>query len=238
VENGRCTVSTASHLSLRMAVNMLQTPSGVSCWPPVTFGTQDWRPTIGGRNNCLSQTGNWNGSGGSSSIDSVVTRDRDNAAWNAAAPSGTGANTWAIEYSEFVLQNCRADVVRTVSAGGAMGAQIRYTAYGESARFRIYDIAGGGSGLNAPDGNLDGEHYSAFMNAFGAEDALIDFVGGDGNPPGDGNVAGNDFSAYLNAYAASGPAYFSDNRRLYAGYELQDSMRKSAKECYASCADR
>jgi len=124
-----------------------------------------------------------------------VTPDRDNAAWNAAAQSGTGANAWAIEYSEFVLQNWRADVVRTVSAGGAMAAQIRYTAYGEPASFSIYDIAGGGSGLSAPDGNPDGEDYQAFRNVFGAEDALVDFVGGDGNPPGDGSVDGNDFAS-------------------------------------------
>ena len=82
---------------------------GDSAAAEATFGTQDWSPTIGGRNNCLSQTGSWNGAGGPSYIDSVVTRDRDNAAWNAAAQSGTGANAWAIAYSEFVLQNWRAN---------------------------------------------------------------------------------------------------------------------------------
>ena len=76
---------------------------------PATFGTQDWSPTIGRSGKGLSQTHNWNGAGASTSIESIVRRDRHNAAWNAAAQSGTGANAWAIEYSEFVLQNWRAN---------------------------------------------------------------------------------------------------------------------------------
>ena len=189
---------------------------------PATFGTQDWSPTIGGSSKPLSQTGNWNGV------------KRTDPAWGFQSREISGTYNRANEL--LALEGTVAG--SSVSAGGAMGAQIRYTAYGEPASFSIYDIAGGGSGLNAPDGNLDGDDYSAFLNAFAAEDALADMVGADGNAPGDGNVDGNDFSAFLNAYAASGPAYFSDNRRLYAGYELQNSMRKSAKECYASCADR
>jgi len=181
------------------------------------------------------------GSGNASYIDAVIMRDLDNAAWNAAAQSGTGANAWAIEYSEFVLQNWRADVVRTVSAGGAMGAQIRYTAYGEPASFSIYDIAGGGSGLNAPDGNLDGEDYSAFLNAFGAEDALADMVGADGNAPGDGSVDGNDFAAFMNAYGAGaglvGPGVLSSEgdaglRRGYAGYEFDPVLGLAGASVY------
>jgi|GEM_PF-2093670 len=59
----------------------------------------------------------------------------------------------------------------------------------------------GGNGNPPADGSVDGNDFSAFLNAFGAGDGLGDIVGGDGNPPADGSVDGNDFTAFLNAFA-------------------------------------
>jgi len=60
----------------------------------------------------------------------------------------------------------------------------------------------GGDGNPPSDGSVDGNDFTAFLNAFAAADALADLVGGDGNPPADGSVDGNDFTAFLNAFAA------------------------------------
>lgn len=60
----------------------------------------------------------------------------------------------------------------------------------------------GGDGNPPADGSVDGNDFSAFLNAFGAGGALADIVGGEGNPPADGSVDGNDFSAFLNAFGA------------------------------------
>jgi len=65
----------------------------------------------------------------------------------------------------------------------------------------LADIVGG-DGNPPGDGNVDGNDFQAFLNAFGASDSLADLVGGDGNPPPDGNVDGNDFQAFLNAFGA------------------------------------
>jgi len=60
----------------------------------------------------------------------------------------------------------------------------------------------GGDGNPPADGSVDGNDFSAFLNAFGAGSSLGDIVGGDGNPPSDGSVDGNDFAAFLNAFGA------------------------------------
>jgi len=60
----------------------------------------------------------------------------------------------------------------------------------------------GGDGNPPADGSVDGNDFSAFLNAFGAGDVIADIVGGDGNPPADGSVDGNDFSAFLNSFGA------------------------------------
>ena len=58
----------------------------------------------------------------------------------------------------------------------------------------------GGNGNPPRDGTIDGNDFTAFLNAFAASSSLADLVGGDGNPPVDGQVDGNDFSAFLNAF--------------------------------------
>jgi len=60
----------------------------------------------------------------------------------------------------------------------------------------------GGDGNPPADGSLDGNDFTAFLNAFAAAGLLADLVGGDGNPPADGSVDGNDFAAFLNAFGA------------------------------------
>ena len=66
----------------------------------------------------------------------------------------------------------------------------------------IADLVGG-DGNPPADGSVDGNDFTAFLNAFAASDALGDIVGGDGNPPADGSVDGNDFTAFLNAFAVA-----------------------------------
>jgi len=65
----------------------------------------------------------------------------------------------------------------------------------------LADIVGG-DGNPPADGTVDGNDFTAFLNAFAADDLLADLVGGDGNPPADTTVDGNDFTAFLNAFAA------------------------------------
>jgi len=60
----------------------------------------------------------------------------------------------------------------------------------------------GGDGNPPGDGTVDGNDFTAFLNAFAAAESLADIVGGDGNPPADGSVDGNDFSAFLNFFGA------------------------------------
>ena len=171
------------------------------------------------------------GRGGSSYIDGVVLRDRDGGRenWQAAASATRGDRL-------YYLQNWRADTVLTMRAAGQVVDRLAYTANGEPIYLQngIYDFADlvGGDGNPPRDGVTDGNDYNAFLNWHGAEDPRADIVGGDGNPPGDGNVDGNDFSAYLNAYAASGPAYFSDSRRLYAGYEFDPVLGLAGASVY------
>ena len=171
------------------------------------------------------------GRGGSSYIDGVVLRDRDGGRenWQAAASATRGDRL-------YYLQNWRADTVLTMRAAGQVVDRLAYTAYGEPIYLQngIYDFADlvGGDGNPPRDGVTDGNDYNAFLNWHGADDPRADIVGGDGNPPGDGNVDGNDFSAYLNAYAASGPAYFSDSRRLYAGYEFDPVLGLAGASVY------
>lgn len=65
----------------------------------------------------------------------------------------------------------------------------------------LADIVGG-DGNPPADGTVDGNDFTAFLNAFAADDLLADLVGGDGNPPSDTTVDGNDFTSFLNAFAA------------------------------------
>jgi|GEM_PF-6532421 len=65
----------------------------------------------------------------------------------------------------------------------------------------LADIVGGGGNPPA-DGQVDGNDFTAFLNAFASDNPMADIVSGDGNEPPDGNIDGNDFQAFLNAFAA------------------------------------
>jgi len=83
------------------------------------------------------------------------------------------------------------------SAGDLLNFNLTFT----PAACSIGDLVGG-DGNPPADGSLDGNDFTAFLNAFAASGALADIVGGNGNPPADGSVDGNDFTAFLNAYGA------------------------------------
>lgn len=63
-------------------------------------------------------------------------------------------------------------------------------------------VDGSGNPASCGDGSVDGNDFTAFLNAFASGGSVADVVGGEGNPPGDGSVDGNDFAAFLNAFSA------------------------------------
>jgi RHS repeat-associated protein len=173
------------------------------------------------------------GSGGSSYIDSVVARERDNTAWGANA-STTG---WAIASRQYLLQNWRADVVRATDSSGNITDRIRYTAYGEPQRFSLFDV-GMPSG-SIPDGTFDADDFVAFTNSFGIGDASVDPAA---DVDHDGTIDGSDFIAFMNAFANGdegplGTGQLSSEldagfRRGYAGYEFDPVLGASSASIY------
>lgn len=173
------------------------------------------------------------GSGGSSYIDSVVARERDNTAW------GVNANTtgWAIASRQYLLQNWRADVVRATDSSGNITDRIRYTAYGEPQRFSLFDV--GTSGGNTPDGSFDNYDYTAFINSFGIGDASVDPAA---DVDHDGTIDGSDYIAFMNALANGDEGPLGTGqlsleldagfRRGYAGYEFDPVLGASSASIY------
>ncbi len=170
-----------------------------------------------------------NGAGGSSYIDSVVMRERDNTAW------GDAVSSWALTGRQYLLQNWRADVVLSIDTAGTITDRIRYTAYGEPQRYSLSDLAGGGATATAPDAAIDNNDYTAFINAFGASDPLADVNG-------DGLVDSNDYILFINNYSAGsdgplGSGVLSSEldagfRRGYAGYEFDPVLGASYASVY------
>ncbi len=170
-----------------------------------------------------------NGAGGSSYIDSVVMRERDNTAW------GSAVSSWALTGRQYLLQNWRADVVLAIDSGGSITDRIRYSAYGEPQRYSLCDLVGGGASGTAPDTLIDGNDYTAFNNAFGASDALADVNG-------DGVVDSSDYTLFINNYSAGGDGPLGTGvlstdldagfRRGYAGYEFDPVLGGSVASVY------
>ena len=173
------------------------------------------------------------GSGGSSYVDSVVARERDNTAW------GVNANTtgWAIASRQYLLQNWRADVVRATDSSGNITDRIRYTAYGEPQRYSLFDV--GTIGGNIPDGSFDNDDYTAFLNSVGIGDASVDPAA---DVDHDGTIDGSDYTAFMNAFAIGdegplGTGQLSREldagfRRGYAGYEFDPVLGASSASIY------
>jgi len=173
------------------------------------------------------------GSGTSSYIDSVVARERDNAAWGANAST----TSWAIASRQYLLQNWRADVVRATDSSGNITDRIRYTAYGEPQRYSLFDV--GTVGGNIPDGSFDNDDYTAFINSFGIGDASVDPAA---DVDHDGTIDGSDYTAFMNAFAIGdegplGTGQLSREldagfRRGYAGYEFDPVLGASSASIY------
>jgi len=174
------------------------------------------------------------GSGGSSYIDSVVARERDNTAWEANAEA---VSSWAIASRQLLLQNWRADVVRATDSLGTITDRIRYTAYGEPQRYSLFDV-GRPSG-NIPDGSFDYDDYVAFLESLAIGDASVDPAA---DVDHDGTIDGADYTAFMNAYASDdegplGTGHLSREldvgfRRGYAGYEFDPVLGASSASIY------
>ncbi|MGE0367287.1 MAG: RHS repeat-associated core domain-containing protein [Phycisphaerales bacterium] len=140
------------------------------------------------------------GRGGSSYIDSVILRDRDNSSGWAAASDG------ALEERRFYLQNWRADVSAVCNTNGRPLERVKYSAYGTPITLTDLDF-------NA-DGNIDPDDPGDFIN----------------NPYDwnlDGSVDSADDDDFFDNYSAVsgntyGRGYLSlsahGNRIGYAGY--------------------
>ncbi|MCA3005629.1 MAG: LamG-like jellyroll fold domain-containing protein [bacterium] len=68
----------------------------------------------------------------------------------------------------------------------------------------VADIAGVG-GVPQPEGNLTGDDFVVFINAFSAGEPEADLVGIGGMPPPDGLITGDDFNAFIGAFAQGCP---------------------------------
>ncbi len=68
----------------------------------------------------------------------------------------------------------------------------------------LADVVGIG-GEPPADGQLSGDDFIAFINAFASGEALADLVGIGGEPPADGLVTGDDFVAFVTAFASGCP---------------------------------
>lgn len=146
------------------------------------------------------------GRGGSSYIDAVVFRDRDDTnGWNGAA-DGT------LEHRLYFCQNWRQDVAVTVDSSGRIGEWIKYRAYGMP------------FGLPQGDTDSDGDFDST------DEDTIKKWTGGSGYDARadidlDGDIDAGDFSAIPGSLSGQklgwGVMSRSDveNRKGYASYE-------------------
>ena len=159
-------------------------------------------------------------------------RERDNQAWGDSVSTGSG---WSLTGRQYLLQNWRADVVLATDSAGTVTDRIRYTAYGEPQRYSLCDLAGGGTAGDGPDALIDGTDYTAFINAFGANDPLADVNA-------DGIVDGSDYSIFVNVFSAGsdGPlgtgALSAEQdagfRRGYAGYEFDPVLGAAHASVY------
>jgi RHS repeat-associated protein len=147
------------------------------------------------------------GFGGSSYIDSVILRDRDNSEkWYVEADG-------SLETRVYYCQNWRADVVATIgptATGEGNGLQVlervKYDSYGRPRVMLIADYD--------HDGDVDAADNTAFNAEYGgtaSAKADINF---------DGGVNGDDNLTWLAQYGAEQ----THNRKLYAGYEWDPAL--------------
>jgi RHS repeat-associated protein len=168
------------------------------------------------------------GRGGSSYIDSVILRDRDNTTGNLLVSSGpptmyvshyfAGASDGTLEQRHFYCQNWRADVVVLTDSNGQPAEHVRYTAYGEARSYRNGDMD--------LDGAITSADYEAWENWLDEEtgytllpmDANFD---GALNPDDRGYMASleESFPAGVDLGGVGYVSHFN-NRIGYAGYQF------------------
>jgi RHS repeat-associated protein len=94
------------------------------------------------------------GFGGSSYIDSVILRDRDNTACGESCEPWRQEADGTLEERRFYCQNWRADVVAVTKSDGTPIEHVRYSAYGEATVHPVADL------------NMDGVVTSADLQAW------------------------------------------------------------------------
>jgi RHS repeat-associated protein len=146
----------------------------------------------------------WGGAGGSSYIDSVILRDRDDTSgWNSSS-DGT------LEERRYYIQNWRADVVALLKDTGVMVERIKYSAYGVPFNLPMGDVD--------CDGDTDSTDLTQISTwvIFGTYSVL-------GDVDLDGDVDGNDHTTSSGNTISTGRGVLSysstGNRIGYAGYQ-------------------
>ncbi len=152
------------------------------------------------------------GYGGSSYIDSVILRDRDNTSgWNSSS-DGT------LEERRYLLQNWRADVVAIIKDNRAMVERVKYSPYGVP-----FNIPMGDTDADGDTDTTDTGQISAWI-AFGTWSAL-------GDTDLDGDVDATDFNNANGAKITTGRGVLSysgfKNRIGYAGYQYAPELEAS-----------
>jgi RHS repeat-associated protein len=145
------------------------------------------------------------GKGGSSYIDAVVLRDRDN---TTSFPETADAT---LEERRYILQNWRADVSVVLTPAGAQVEAVKYSAYGVPIAIPAGDINNNGA-YDASDGLTGAYSIVKDVNLDGVVDA------------GDTTAA----NAVTGGYHTLGRGINSDSavglRKAYAGYEIEPAM--------------
>ncbi len=150
------------------------------------------------------------GSGGSSYIDAVVLRQKnDNSGWTNAA-DGT------LEQRYYYCQNWRADVVAIVTSAGKMMEWVKYSAYGVP-----YGLPAGDTDSNAVTNQTDVDNIDAGPAYDVRYDANLD---GSITAADSSRVSTNFLGVSLGWDALTNSAV--GNRRGYAGYEFDEAVSK------------
>ncbi|MFZ2873610.1 MAG: RHS repeat-associated core domain-containing protein [Phycisphaerales bacterium] len=165
------------------------------------------------------------GFGGSSYIDSVILRDRDN--YTGGTPNGmTSASDGTLEERRYSCQNWRADVVAVTKADGTPLEYVRYSPYGEPTVYPVADLNMDGV-VNSTDSGLWSDLIYIASNSSVYADTDLDWDGAD-----DQASSGIDSDLFYESYAAntglSGVGRVSSagvaNRVGYAGYQWDQTI--------------
>jgi len=165
------------------------------------------------------------GFGGSSYIDSIILRDRDNYTGGSPNPM-TSASDGTLEERRYYCQNWRADVVAVTKPDGTPLEYVRYSSYGEPTVYPVADLNMDGVVNSSDVTEWSNLIYSSPSSAVYA-DSDLDWDGLD-----DWNSGGADGDLFAESYNAntglSGVGRVSSagvaNRVGYAGYQWDQTI--------------